>query len=195
MSKTDSTIQFKIDSANNSDEVLQKIKFSNFDIVFLDIKIPPSNDSSIVSGEDLGLKLKDTFPAVKIIVSTMFNDNSRINTIFKTLDPDAFLIKDDITKDTIISAIQSVLNNNPYYSKTVLKLLRKIAKNDYALDTFDRQILFHLSKGTKTKDLVSFIPLSKTGIERRKRQLKVIFGKDNCDDSELLRIAEDKGFI
>ena len=98
LSKKDDTIAFNITSATNTDEVLKKLAFSSFDIVFLDIKIPPSSDNTIISGEDLGLKIKDKLPNVKIIVSTMLNDNSRINSIFKTLDPDAFLIKDDITK-------------------------------------------------------------------------------------------------
>ena len=76
-----------------------------------------------------------------------------------------------------------------------MKLLRKVAKNDYALDKIDRQILYYLSKGFKMKDLDAYIPMSKTGIERRKKQLKTVFEKDNCTDSELLSIAEEKGFI
>ncbi|WP_299361764.1 response regulator [Winogradskyella sp.] len=195
LNKNDDTVVFNINSAINTDDVLKKLTFSNFDIVFLDIRIPPSSDNTIISGEDLGLKIREKLPTVKIVVSTMFNDNTRINSIFKTLDPDAFLIKDDITKSTIIDALQSVLDNQPFYSKTVLKLLRKIAKNDYILDKIDRQLLFYLSKGIKTKDLTQHIALSSTGIERRKRQLKAIFGKENCSDSELLRVAEEKGFI
>ena len=65
------------------------------DIVFLDIKLPPSKDGKILSGEDLGIKINQLLPDTKIIISTTFNDNYRIHNILENINPDGFLIKND----------------------------------------------------------------------------------------------------
>jgi hypothetical protein len=39
--------------------------------------------------------------------------------------------------------------------------------NDIEIDLFDKQILFHLSKGTKAADIPQYIPISLNAIESR----------------------------
>ncbi|TYP74365.1 response regulator [Aquimarina intermedia] len=199
-SKLNESIVFSIVTAQDCDSAFKLIKeFSksekNLEIVFLDIKLPPSIDGEILSGEDLGLRINKMLPDTKIIVSTTFNDNYRVHSIFKNLNPDGFLIKNDITPKELIEAIDTILNDPPYYSKTVIKLLRKQVSNDFLLDNIDRKILYELSIGTKMKDLPNILPLSIAGIEKRKRQLKQIFNIISSDDKELLHIAKEKGFI
>ena len=199
-SRQNESITFYIQTAQNCDIAFELInefstKEKKLDIVFLDIKLPPSKDGKILSGEDLGLKINKLLPNTKIIVSTTFNDNYRVHSIFKSIDPDGFLIKNDITPKELIETIETVLNNPPYYSKTVLKLLRKQVANDFLLDNIDRKILHELSIGTRMKDLPDVIPLSIAGIEKRKRHLKSIFNIKSSDDKELLQIAKKKGFI
>jgi hypothetical protein len=43
--------------------------------------------------------------------------------------------------------------------------------NDIEIDLFDKQILFHLSKGTKAADIPQYIPIL-NAIESRKLNLK-----------------------
>lgn len=199
-SKQNESITFYIQTAQNCDSAFELIndfftKQKNLDIVFLDIKLPPSIDGKILSGEDLGLKINKLLPDTKIIVSTTLNDNYRIHSIFKNLDPDGFLIKNDIELEDLIKTIDTVLNDLPYYSSTVVKLLRKQIANEFLLDNIDRKILYELSIGTRMKDLPSILPLSMAGIEKRKRHLKHIFDVKNLDDKVLLLIAKEKGFI
>lgn len=199
-SKQNKSVLFFIKTASNCDEAMESIiEFSTnketLDIVFLDIKLPPSKDNKILSGEDLGLKICKLLPDTKIIVSTTFNDNYRIHSIFKNLNPDGFLIKNDITPKELLETIDSVLNDPPYYSKTVVKLLRQQVANDFLLDSIDRRILYELSIGTKMKDLPEVLPLSIAGIEKRKRHLKDVFNINSSDDKELILMAKEKGFI
>jgi len=199
-SKQNEDVIFTIQTAMNCDSAFELInefssKEKRLHIVFLDIKLPPSKNGKILSGEDLGIKIKKLLPDTKIVISTTFNDNYRIQSIFKSLDPDGFLIKNDITPKDLLETIETILFDPPYYSKTVVKLLRKQVTNDFLLDSIDRKILHELSIGTRMKDLPDILPLSIAGIEKRKRNLKLIFNINSPDDKELLLIAREKGFI
>jgi len=118
----------------------------------------------------------------------------RVNSIFKNINPDGFLIKNDVGPEEIVAAIKKVINDPPYYSKSVVKMMRKFILNDFVVDELDRQLLFELSMGTKMKDIAKILPLSLAAIERRKRNLKVVFNVKK-EDRELIIKAKDKGFI
>ena len=199
VSSIDKTLKFSIDIVNNCELAYKKIKEASkkngIDIFFLDIRLPPSRDDEIFSGEDLGVKIRQLLPASKIIISTTFNDNYRIHSIIKSINPDSFLIKNDITPEELVTAIQAVITDPPYYSKTVIKLLRNQVSNDFLLDKIDRQLLYELSIGSKMRDLPNIIPLSIAGIEKRKRHLKEIFNIESQDDRDLISKAKEKGFI
>ncbi len=197
--KQEETISFHIEVAHNCDTANEQIQYyykqkKKLDIVFLDISLPPSTDKKILSGEDLGLIINRLLPESKIIISTTFNDNYRVHSILKNINPDGFLIKNDIVPKELITAIKDVLQDPPYYSKSVVKLLRKQLTSDLLLDNIDRRILYEISVGTKMKDIKN-VPLSVHGIEKRKKILKQIFDVQNSDDKTLILIAKEKGFI
>ena len=166
-----------------------------FDLIFLDIKLPPSKDGKFLSGEDLGIKIREHSPSSKIIVATTYNDNFRINNIFKSINPEGLLIKNDLQPRVLINAIEEVLDNIPTYSKTVKRFLQKLVSSDITLDQLDRQIIYHLSIGVRTVELPDLLPMSIGGIEKRKRHLKEAFGISGKDDRVLIQIAREKGFI
>ncbi|MFK5958527.1 MAG: response regulator [Lutibacter sp.] len=192
-------VNFNITIVHNSDDAIQKIseasKTKGIDIVFLDISLPPSTDGKILSGEDIGIKIRELLPECKIIVATTFNDNYRIQVVLKNVNPDGFLIKNDINKDELVTSIKTVMGNSPYYSKSVLELFRRQTSIDYRLDKIDRQLLHEMSIGTKMKELPNIIPMSMAGIEKRKKQLKSIFDVQENDDRALILKAKEKGFI
>jgi DNA-binding NarL/FixJ family response regulator len=193
------TYNFKITSIYNLDEAQVLVENSTFidslDLVFLDMRLPASSDGKLVSGEDLGKLIKIRNSEVRIIVSTTFNDNYRLHNILQSLDPEGFLVKNDINPKELLRAIENVLSGSPYYSKTVLNLLRKQVGSDIYLDELDRKMLYELSIGAKLKDLSSLLPLSVAGIEKRRRNLKKMFGISGGEDRELIKIAREKGFL
>lgn len=81
----------------------------------------------MLSGEDLGIKIRQLLLATKIIIIilTTFNNNYRLYCVIKNVNPDGFSIKNDITPKELVTAIQTVINGSPYFSKTVISLLRK----------------------------------------------------------------------
>jgi DNA-binding NarL/FixJ family response regulator len=192
-------VEFDIKIVTNCDDAIvaieQASKKEGLDIVFLDISLPPSSDGKYLSGEDIGIRIKQVLPKCKIIVATTFNDNYRIQVILRTVNPDGFLIKNDINKDELVTSIKTIMDKAPYYSKSVLELFRKQASIDYQLDKIDRQLLYEMSIGTKMKDLPNIIPMSMAGLEKRKKQLKELFKVEDNDDRELILKAKEKGFI
>lgn len=177
-------------------EVLKRYsKNITLNLVFLDIMLPPSKNKNLISGEDIGLEIRSQHPKAKIVVATTFNDNYRIQSIFKSINPDGFIIKSDIASQTLVSALHDVLTNPPYYSKTVLQSVRKFISHDYLLDKWDRFLLYELSRGTKMKEMPTLIPFSLGALEKRKRQLKLTFNVQNGEDRELLSQARKHGFI
>ncbi|SDX61647.1 DNA-binding response regulator, NarL/FixJ family, contains REC and HTH domains [Lutibacter oricola] len=198
VSSENEEVDFNITIVENCDDAVEEIEeaVSNkkgIDIALLDISLPPSSDGKILSGEDLGTKLRKDIPTCKIVISTTFNDNFRIQVILKSVNPNGFLIKNDITKDELIVAVKSILEDTPYYSKSVLELFRKQNSVDYKLDKIDRQLIYEMSIGTKMKDLPTIIPMSLAGLEKRKKQLKILFEADG--DRELILKAKEKGFV
>lgn len=185
-----------VETCEDADQkILEATTKNNIDIVFLDINLPPAEKLKIFSGEDLGIKIREELPEAKIIISTTHNDNYRIHNIFKSVNPEGFLIKNDITPQELVQSINTVIDSPPYYSRTVLKLLRMHIANDFVLDKFDRQLLYELSIGTKTKDLPNILPLSIAGIEKRKRSLRQLFDITEKGDGQLIKVAKEKGFI
>jgi len=187
---------FDISIVNSCDTALTAIKEATaIDLIFLDINLPKSEDEKFLSGEDLGVAIRTQLPDTKIIVSTTYNDNYRVHNILKSINPEGFLIKNDINRKALVTAIEAVFEGSPHYSKTVLKLLRTHMDHDFFIDKIDRQILYELSIGTKMITLPTILPLSKGGIEGRKRKLKEIFNIENEDDKVLVQLAKEKGFI
>jgi DNA-binding NarL/FixJ family response regulator len=189
----------KISVFNDLDSVLIEMSNVNFlldlDLILLDIQLPSSENNNMRSGEDLGMKIRKMNSPAKILVSTTFNDNHRIYSILKSFNPEGFLIKNDINRNELLIAIKKMIQDPPYYSKTVVQLMRKRVHVDFVLDINDRKILYELSIGTKLKDLQKVIPLSLGGIEKKRRNLKLLFGVEDDSDRTLVIKAKEKGFI
>lgn len=166
-----------------------------YDILLLDVQLFAPNEEQPHTGEDLGILARKLVPETKIAFMSSFSDNYRINSILKTVDPDGYLVKTDIDPKTLADAIKTIVLNPPYYSSKALSAIRKKMANDLELDEKDKQILFLLAKGTKTKDLEKHVRLSPSSIENRKRHLKSLFGTENENDMALIIAAKNRGFI
>ena len=192
---------FTIDTAINCDTAISKINFSvnsgHYDVLFLDIQLPPSTDGTIISGEDLAVYGKKMLPEAKIIILTTFNDSHRINNILKTANPDALLIKDDLTSKELLIALKTIMNNFPYYSTTVSKFFRNQSNNygESVLDEVNKKIIFYLAQGIKTKDLPDHVHLSLSAIEKRKAEIVNIFQLEKSSVEDILKEAKKRGFI
>ena len=188
-----------IDIASTCDMANDLIKraanLTPYDICFFDIKLPPSSDGMITSGEDLAKIARTYLPDAKIVILTMFNESYRIHNIIKEIQPEGLLIKSDLTSSELAEAFQHILESPPYYSSTVQGFVSTTITSDIHLDDINRKILHLLSQGVKTKSLREYIDLSMSAIEKRKKQLKLLFSVEDGKDETLLNEARKKGFL
>ena len=188
-----------IDTANNCDTaqimISRAADGTPYDVCFFDISLPASEDGRYTSGEDLALLTKKLLPDAKIIILTMFNESYRIHNIIKEINPDGFLIKSDLTSMELADAFQQIIKYPPYYSSTVSNYIKKTITSEIYVDDINRKILHLLSQGIKTRSLNEYISLSTSAIEKRKKQLKLLFSVKDGKDETLLQQAREKGYL
>ncbi len=197
----DDFCDFKItvDTANSFELGIKKIEESTisykYDIILLDIQLSITEEGTPHTGEDLGIFARKTVPDSKVVFMSSFSDNYRINNLLTTVDPDGYMVKSEINKKTLYDMVHTILKDPPYYSSKALQAIRRKMSSNISIDENDKKIIYHLSIGTKTKDLTNYISLSLAGIENRKRHLKVIFGIEKQNDQALINEAKIRGFI
>lgn len=176
-------------------EAITKQGIEPFGVAFFDLSMPVYEEKGIFSGEDLASLIKTSMPDCKIILLTMHTELLKINTIIKNINPNGLIIKNDLTYDELLLAFDKILKSENYYSQTVVKIVNQLHYNQIEIDAFDKQILFHLSKGTKTQDIPQYVSLSLNAVEKRKIVLKDTLKISGGSDLDLIREARNKGLL
>ncbi|GAA4886455.1 hypothetical protein GCM10023311_06940 [Flaviramulus aquimarinus] len=188
-------INFNIEFAENCDEAVTKIQRLKAQIVLLDLQLPISENERFICGEDLGFLIRKKSPITKILILTSITNQARVLSIINEIKPEGFMIKSDIESTDLKTAIKQILNDQKYYSKTIKNYTKNTSINGITIDDFDRQILYHLSMGEKTKNLTKHIALSTRAIEVRKTKLKMLLDTDNDANFNLVKGAKKMGLI
>lgn len=188
-----------VDTANSINLGVQKIEQSLknllYDIILLDVNLSNNEEGDSRTGEDLGIFARQIVPGSKIVYLSSFSDNYRINSILSKVNPDGYMVKSEVDEKTLVTMVKTILESPPYYTQKALSAIRKKMSSDFLLDENDKKILYNLSIGTRTKEMVALVSLSLAGIENRKRQLKVIFGVEKQSDQALVNEARNRGFL
>jgi DNA-binding NarL/FixJ family response regulator len=190
--------EFFIEQANDcrsAYDIITNPQTAAFDIAFLDISMPAYEEKGLHSGEDLAKLLMEFMPNCKIILLTMYTELLKIKNIIDTINPRGLVIKNDLTFDELLFGFDKVLKNEIYYSQSIQKMIDLAQSEIIEIDLFDKQILFHISKGTKTADITQYIPISLEAIEKRKLNLKKLLDMKDESDIELIREAKNKGLL
>ncbi|WP_291147456.1 response regulator [Flavobacterium sp. UBA7680] len=176
-------------------DILEDENTPQFDIAFLDISMPAYEEKNLFSGEDLAKIILKKMPYCKIVLLTMYTELLKIKTIIRTINPNGLIIKNDLTFDELLFAFDKVMKSEKYYSQSVVKMLNQSSHNSIEIDEFDKQILFHLSKGTEVEEMPQYIPISITEIEKRRTSLKELLKIRSGSDDDLVKEAKSKGLF
>jgi two-component system response regulator NreC len=188
-----------IQQANSCESAYQIITNKNnsnvFDIVLIDITLPPFVEKNIHSGEDLAPIVKEHLPNAKLMILTSHTESLFLYQILKNCQPDGFLVKSDFTSEEFLVAFDAVAKGETYFSKTIQKLDKEVVDNIKVLDYYNQQIIILLSQGIKTKNLHEHLHLSVSAIDKRKAAIKNFFEIEKGNDEDILREARKQGFI
>lgn len=166
-----------------------------FDMIFLDLSLPPYEEKEIFSGEDLAIYAKKKFPYAKIVILTSHAEAFILYKLQKTIAPNGLLVKSDFTADEFLRAFEMLVNDEVYISKTVTESIQELLSNDIFLDDFNRQIISLLASGVQSKNLPNHINLSMSAIDKRKVQIKEFFFVKKGTDEDIIREAKKHGFV
>lgn len=195
----ESEYEINIISTNNCKEayeLLNKDTTASLDLAFLDVSMPPFEERNILSGEDVARIIKNKQPQCKIIMLTMLSDSFRILNVIKNINPNGLIIKNDLTFDELKNAFEKILHGENYYSQTVVKYVSQAASIESSpIDELDRQILYHISRGVKTKNIPMYTSMSLSTVEKRKLSLKSLFNVKGGSDEDLIREARERSFL
>jgi len=116
--------QFQIMAeALSAKEALGILEFdSNFDILITDISMPE------MDGVELTKIVKERYPAIKILVLTMYNNQDVANEIIMS-EAEGFILK-NTGKQELVSALKALTDNSTYYSREVLANVMQKVKKD-----------------------------------------------------------------
>ena len=166
-----------------------------FDMIFLDLSLPPYEEKEIFSGEDLAIYAKKKYPFSKIVILTSHAEAFILYKIQNNISPHGLLVKSDFTGDELLKAFEVILNNGVYTSKTVNESIQELLSKDMFLDDYNRQIISLLSSGIQSKNLANHINLSMSAIDKRKAQIKDFFCIQKGTDEDIRREAKKHGFV
>ena len=166
-----------------------------FDIAFLDVSMPEYPEKNIHTGEDLAKLLIETMPSCKIALLTMHSESLKVQSIIEEINPVGLVIKNDLTFDSMILALTSIIQGETYYSDSVIKFLNNQQKEKVYVDVIDRQILHYLNKGINYDDIPLYITISSSSVKTRKENMKDLLGISGTDDATLVAIAKDRGML
>lgn len=198
LSESQELYDFTLDIASDCKEAYEKLSSTAnyYDLIMLDIQLPAYPSQKLFSGEDIGLWIKKTLHlASKIIIITLIKDNFRVENIIKTINPDGFLLKGDITPQTLLEALKKIFESTPYYSESVILHTQKIISTNLTLDETDRQMLYEISLGANTIELQALLCISKSSVQKRKGRLMDIFNVSDNSNRQLILKAKEKGFL
>lgn len=161
-----------------------------FDLAFLDISLPPYESRNIQNGVDLGALIRKYCPDCKIILLTMHSEPVLIHNAIKKINPEGFILKNDINAQSLLSAYLSIMQGQKFYSATISKVHYENTLKKLNFDAIDCQILELISKKIKTKDMTEHLNLSLSAIEKRKASIKNKLLKNKGSDKEIIEQAK-----
>jgi DNA-binding NarL/FixJ family response regulator len=160
------------------------------DIAIIDYQIPGFEEKELNNGIDIALLIKKHHPKCKIIMITAYQEAAIVYDIHKKVQPDALIIKNDISYTTLKECFDS---GNRYLSTTAQKAIGIINSNEELFNNVNREILFYLKQGYKLNEIEQYVPLTTSGIQKRVTKLRELFNV--TDINGLIKEAVKNGIV
>jgi len=164
-----------ISEAASYNELREKLKLQDPDIILMDISLPE------MSGLEITKWITETYPNLKVLILSMYTSEDFIFNAVKA-GAKGYLPK-NTTKKEIIDAIHAVYNNDEYYSETISNVMLKSyvqkaktadeypEKAKYKLSQREAEILKYFAGGTSNQDIAEKLFISIRTVESHKNHI------------------------
>lgn len=157
--------------ATNCREIFSSLKSIDFDVVLLDISMPDIN------GLDALKEIKKINPFLPVLMLTMHNEENIIKKAVE-LGASGYILK-SAEIDELVKAINSIMNDIPYFSNEVYQVLlnekrkgqAKITENKIPLTAREKQVLSMIIKEMTNQEIAETLFLSKRTVEGHRKKI------------------------
>lgn len=159
--------------ASNGKEFIDKLPLGLPDLAIIDINMP------IMSGDKAIAILKEKYPAVKILVLSMNNEEQYFNAM-NDLGVDGYIVKESDYNE-LRHAIQVVINGGKYFSQSMLLNMVNNRTGFQSLNLSDREgeVLGYLCKGMSAQEIGEKMFVSPRTVEKYRSDLLIKTGMPN----------------
>lgn len=180
-----------VGEALNGVILLNRLPMLNPDVVLLDIGMP------VMDGMEAATKIKDQFPAIKIVAVSAYTEVFKIKRMLK-IGIDAYVLK-DTGKRGLLEAIESVMKGGNYYDPRVKEILmdsfNSKKRQTYAapLTKREKQITGLIAEGYTTKEIADKLFVSPLTVDTHRKNIFSKLGIKKV--AELVRYAVLEGLV
>jgi DNA-binding NarL/FixJ family response regulator len=176
----------KVDTASNGDEAFKQVKANNYDLAILDVNMPGTDTSNLIHQL---LSLKNN---LRILVFSMYPEEFYAKKFLK-MGVKGYLSKDS-SKEEILLAIDTVLNDKIYLSEKVISKFSKYVINNTPDNVFELlsvrelEVARHLFKGIRLNEICELMNLHPSTVGTHKARIFEKLGVENI--VELRELAQ-----
>lgn len=180
-----------VGEALNGVILLNRLPMLNPDVVLLDIGMP------VMDGMEAATKIKDQFPAIKIVAVSAYTEVFKIKRMLK-IGIDAYVLK-DTGKRGLLEAIESVMKGGNYYDPRVKEILmdsfNSKKRQTYAapLTKREKEITGLIAEGYTTKEIADKLFVSPLTVDTHRKNIFSKLGIKKV--AELVRYAVLEGLV
>lgn len=183
------TVVNDFSSGTHAIQYLEK-EANSIDVVLMDITMPE------LDGVDATEIIKKLHPKINVIALTMHSEEAYIIKMIRA-GALGYVLK-DTSKETLITAIETVAKNEKYYCQEVSMKLITIFLDDKKINNPDLserelEIIKQIVKGITTKEIAKINDLSERTIETHRRNIMRKLNVKNT--AELIGYAYKNGLI
>lgn len=176
--------------------VLLKIRSEDVDLLLLDINLPG------MSGIEVCGKINKSFPHVKVLAISMFNEESYVSEILNN-GASGYILK-NTGREELLKAIRSVMEGNTYFSEevteTMMKSLMKNRKSSKSSTSFlpkisrrEKEVLQLIVQEHTTQEIANLLFISLKTVESHRSNLLAKLNARNT--AGLVRIAMTNNLV
>lgn len=159
-----------VGEAADGEATLRAVRDMEVDVVLLDIDLPGAN------GLEVAQALQTEFPAVKIIILSLFACEGHVMQAIKTGVQGCLPKQAPVAE--LVTAVKTVAGGQPYFSEDVARVaLGRMVKNGHSaptpddLTTREREVLVQIAEGMSNKEIASHLGLGVRTVETHRDRL------------------------